>query len=242
MKDITYIGNSLDLLKQLLKEPEFRVKKWIFDRRKIEAPEDLEISLLAVASSLDLRQALSDLADGEICIMHSFGFIIPEDLAARLQIFNIHSGSLTSNRGRNPVEWAILLGWEKDEISLHKIDGSIDGGVLIATEEVKIEQEDTPITLRKKYQQHFPALFAALAEYLDGKRPGNAVCPGIYRPRVSEQDYTIDLASDDLFVIRNKIRSQAGYNGAVLWINGEKHYIHSLTELFDAGLLPKGKS
>lgn len=244
-REIVYIGNQPAAAKALLAAPAFALKFWIFEKRCEEGLAPVAVSLglpyRAVANAGELKEALADAGGIRLCLMHGFGIIVPEETTKEYRIFNIHSGSLDRNRGRNPVEWAILLGWQEDEISLHEIDGSIDGGILVDAEKVTIGQEDAPSDLRRRYRERFPALFAALAEYLAGKRKGIAVPKGIYRPRIAEADYTIDPSCDDLATVRNKIRSQADYNGAILIVNGEKKQIHSLAECHEAGFFPTEK-
>ena len=236
MTKINYIGNSPETLIALVNSPYFTVDSWIFENRKADEFKDFinsgscGIPCYGVANKDELYNILVQKTNARICVMHSFGLIINEKISSLFRIFNIHSGSLLTNRGRNPVEWAILLGWESDEVSIHEIDTSIDGGILVDAEKIEICCNDTVSDIRKKYFNHFPDLFKALDEYLSGKRKGVAVGQGIYREKVTEKHFTIDPLHDDVKTIKNKIRSQMDYNGAILFVEGKKHYIRSFED------------
>lgn len=94
---------------------------------------------------------------------------------------------------------------------------------------VKIDREDTPKSLSRKMNDTIPNLLLCLEEYLEGQKKGTLIKPGIYRHRITEKDFTI-VDGDSELVIRNKIRSQSDYNGAILYLNGKKLNIKSFEE------------
>jgi methionyl-tRNA formyltransferase len=73
-----------------------------------------------------------------------------------------------------------------------------------------------------------------MVEFLEGRVEGNICLGGIYRKRITEADFTIDLLHDSRESINNKIRSQAMYKGAVVCVGDEKFYVDGIRDWSDA--------
>ena len=68
--------------------------------------------------------------------------------------------------------------------------------------------------------------------YIIGKKKGKKINRGIYRPWITEDDFTINLEKDSLITVERKIKSQKKYNGAIVFINKKKKYVTKvLTDL-----------
>lgn len=81
-----------------------------------------------------------------------------------------------------------------------------------------------------KLIEGFPVMLESLYSFLLGKLKGIKVSEGIYRQKVCEKDYTIDVYNDSEKVIRNKIQSQKQYNGAILYVNGYRFRVSDFEE------------
>lgn len=246
MKNLFYFGNSIEMVNHIENSNLFSISVWICENRVIErllpTAKHLGIPIIGVSSHSELERSIGQYPSLKLAIMYSFGIIITPSILTKVDVYNFHPGSLERNRGRNPIEWAILLGWEKDEMSLHKIDEGIDTGLLISACSVLIDKEDTAFIIRKKMNDTIPVLLPILNDYLEGVVKATQLRPGIYRHRITEKDYTLFPGQDSEEEIKNKIRSQQDYNGAILIRNGLKVYIKKYTDyLYQLGLdLPNG--
>lgn len=238
MYRVIYLGNSEKVLNCILNSTEYKLVLWICETRKkdslVQYANMNDIDLLSVSTSSELVNILSVTYDVDFAIMFSFGIILKEQIINKCDVFNFHPGNLASNRGRNPIEWALLLGWDNDDMSLYKVTSEcIDCGVLVSKCSVSIYENDTANTMADKMISCIPKMLIDLDEYQKGTLKGVPICSGIYRTKITEKDYTIDLFQDSEYVIKNKIRSQADYNGAVIVNDGEKKYIKSFSEFKD---------
>lgn len=232
---ILYIGNSERMLRILLDTSVFLVEGIICEKGKItqgilQSAEDNHIAVYKVQNKRQVEKVFYDTGK-TLAVMYDFGIIISEELTKHADIFNFHPGSLKTNRGSSPVNWSILLGEKQTEISLHKIVKEIDKGILISKRQCDIRLNDIPSLLRSKLESFIPEMLYDLHSYLNGKIQGKAVEEGIYRKRIEEKDYTIDLIQDNLLCVNAKICSQADYKGAILNIDGNKYYIKNWAEI-----------
>lgn len=228
---IVYIGNIPDMIEILTDSEKFVVKAVIYENRKQtirleNIAQKANLPLFGVKDKTELEFVLKKVRVS-VAIMYDFGIIIPPAVIGYIDIFNFHPGSLRTNRGSSPLNWSILLGEKTTEMSLHKISEEIDMGELISTSVCSLEYNDTPKTLRKKLEQRIPEMLSELYEYLNGNRQGMLVEKGIYRRRIEEKDYKINLEIDTLLQVNAKINSQAEYKGAILEQNGEKIFVRN---------------
>jgi len=102
-----------------------------------------------------LRAAASD-----IFVVIAYGRLIPEEILQipRQGALNVHGSLLPQYRGAAPINWAIINGERETGISIIKINPLIDAGDIISTAPIKIEEEDTAVTLRARMIQVGPPL------------------------------------------------------------------------------------
>lgn len=156
-------------------------------------------------------------------MMYDTAIIIHRPLLTRFDFYNFHPGDLMTNRGRNPLVWNILSGDDCACMSLYKISEAIDEGELIGTFQSVITEDDTINTIARKLEGGLPRLLGLLAAYRQGLSMGRIMKGGLYRPRVTPRDYTIDLEVDTLKTIKQKINSQKTYSGALLPYKGKMY-------------------
>lgn len=91
----------------------------------------------------------------DLNLIVSFGQILPDELIyyPKFNSVNIHASLLPKYRGASPINWAIINGDEKTGITYQFIEKRLDAGDIIYTEEIKIENTDTSITLYNKLSQ-----------------------------------------------------------------------------------------
>jgi methionyl-tRNA formyltransferase len=64
--------------------------------------------------------------------------------------YNIHGSYLPKYRGRAPVNWALVNGESETGATLHHMTARADAGDIVAQEKIKIDFEDTALTLTQK--------------------------------------------------------------------------------------------
>lgn len=115
-------------------------------------------------------------------------------------VVNLHNGKLPAYRGANVLQWAIINGETETAATLHRMDGGIDTGPVIAAAAVPIHRDDSARALRDRLcaagdrllDQWVPRL---LAESVPGT-PQAEVCARTWPPRRPE-DGKIDWSRTD---------------------------------------------
>ena len=216
-RETTYIGYSARMMELLMNNEYFILKRIItkpgviFENLRT-CLEERNISVIENDSAV----LLDEYVDTELCIIYKYGHIIPMKTIKKREYYNIHPGSIRSNRGAHPLRWSVLLGDDITYLSLYKIDG-LDEGDLICEVPVKIsdlnyEEAD------EQMDKHLTKVLRIFKEYLTNDRKGERVVGGIYRNKIVENDYSISLRDDDYSTIQKKIRSVSDFGGAVvLW-------------------------
>jgi methionyl-tRNA formyltransferase len=228
--DVVFIGSSQLGLRCLLESNHFEVRGALcLAKRLTPALEALAhgqaLPLKTFDSILSFRPLIESHPSSMPFFIYQLDMLVPADLTEKYAFYNVHRGNLMTNRGPNPDVWPILNGDPETQLSLHRINDKVDSGVLIDAVSVPVHPEDDSISVRQRLEAGLPRLVEALHEHLVGSRQGTVLEGGLYRPWITEADFTIDLARDSLDVIGRKIRSQRQYNGAILVVDGVKHYI-----------------
>lgn len=232
---IIFIGSSRSGLLSLLESPHFTaLEVWCLSNRLTLPLESLadekKIPLTTFAGLKDFRALVETHEASMPFFIYQLDMLVPADLTQSYSFYNVHRGNLYTNRGPNPDIWPILNGDLETALSLHKINDKVDSGVLIDAVDVPISSNDDSVSIRTKLEMHLPRLVESLHRYLEGSREGSELSSGVYRPWVTEVDFTIDLAVDGLDVIDRKIRSQRQYNGAIVFHEGIKYYVLDILE------------
>jgi methionyl-tRNA formyltransferase len=78
--------------------------------------------------------------------------LLPDDVrqTAPRGAYNIHGSYLPKYRGRAPVNWALVNGESETGATLHHMTARADAGDIVDREKVKIDFEDTALTLTRK--------------------------------------------------------------------------------------------
>lgn len=228
--DIVYIGSSAIGLQRMIENDSFSVKDVLCLETRVNEPlietalrHGFEIKKFKWIK--EFRELIKTYPETMPFFIYQLDMLVPADLTSKYSFYNLHRGNLFTNRGPTPDIWPILLGDKETSISLHKINDKIDAGILIDSYEAAIDDTDDVPSIKRKLEEGLPKLIRSLHEYLSGGRKGIELMDGAYRPWITEQDFTIDLAADSMETISRKIRCQRQYNGAILHADGVKHYI-----------------
>ena len=164
--------------------------------------------------------------------MYSTSLIIPQSLIEEFDFYNIHTGSLYTNRGRNPIVWSIILGDDSTILTLHKISPEIDTGTIVSEQHVKITDSDTFSEVKANLETKLPNILDDLILYLNNEKSGKQVIQkGIYRRKIMPEDYTINLENDSLKILKRKINSQNTYSGAILNVDDQTFNIVGINSI-----------
>lgn len=229
-KDIGYIGFSEEIVRLLLESEYFHLSTVVWEGGRpisklfLEKLRQKKITFYTVSQKEQIITCMKESKCKQF-IMYKFRFILPLEVVREYEVFNLHPGDLRMNRGATPVIWTILLGETTTCMSLYRVSEKIDCGILISEATVDVTVEDDSNSVQTKLEDQIPDLLKKLHLYLNGETVGTLVEDGVYRRRVQERDYTINLNSDTLEMMSAKIRSQALYKGAVLNIGDKKFFI-----------------
>lgn len=241
--NIVYIGNSKNMLAYLLNSKFFSVVGVVCEEKRNNEQivclcKKKQIEIVFVKNKKMLAACLLNW-NISVAVMYEFGIIVPDEVIKFIDVFNFHPGSLIENRGSSPIHWSILQGKMETEMSLYKITKEIDLGEVVAIEKCQIDKKAIPSTLKLQLENKIPKLLIQLELFIKEKRKGTIIKDGIYRPRLKESDYTIDIYKDNEFEIDCKIRSQLDYKGAILMKDSEKYYIKSFQEYYELMILER---
>ena len=233
---ITYIGYSDVMIGLLLADSRFQIMSVITGKDKLSAEtrgviKKRGISCFEVTGKKDLLQLRQEFLYDAV-IMYEFGMILPKEITAESNIYNIHPGNIDTNRGAHPVRWTILLGESETKMTMYKIDG-IDEGYIVGERICTVDEDDNYLSLKERMEESLPFLLNCFVNVYMGKLPiGRLSKGGVYRRKVEEADYRINPDKDTYPVIKRKINAMIDFGGAVL-VSEDKKYRVSKVDLID---------
>jgi methionyl-tRNA formyltransferase len=234
MIKIIYFGYSITMLNKLIASSYFEVVAVVTQKGKYtdvfkKACESLIFYEVEKSEEID---KLYDVIKNYNVVMYEFGILLSSKLCNNLSIINFHCGDLKTNRGANPISWSILLPNLGAEICAYEIYDKFDCGKIISKKSIMVSDDDTVDMLKYKLELEIDDILLDIYNYFkdSNKCTYENVLNGIYRSRVQEKDYTIDLSKDNLCVIKRKINSQKNYNGAILFYKNKKIRVKNYKE------------
>lgn len=224
---LTYIGYSEEMMRRLIESVQFELVS-IITRADVLSYEmrknitDQAIHLYELKKTEGVSRIEEHIVTDKVLI-YKFGYIIPKDIISRHDFYNIHPGSIETNRGAHPLRWTILLGERKTWMTLYQITG-IDEGNVICEEEIDADGSDY-VQLDQKMDQRLGLILDRFGSFLEHGGTGSIVLKekGAYRHKVQEKDYIIDMIHDSLEVMDRKIRAVKDFGGAVVILQNIKY-------------------
>ena len=109
--------------------------------------------------------------DSDLFVVVAYGKILPKEIITLPKIFciNIHGSLLPKYRGAAPINWAIMSGEERTGISVIKMNEEMDAGDIISQKEVKIDKNDTAVSLRAKMAEVSAAFLMEVLDAIEAK-------------------------------------------------------------------------
>ena len=232
--DIVYIGSSAVGLQRLSESKKFNIidvlcLKSRFNRDLNNFANQIGHKINLFDWKNDFEKLINSYNEHTIFFIYQLDMLVPENLIKKFKFFNLHRGDLKTNRGPTPDIWTVLLGFKKTKISLHKINDKIDLGLLIDAHKVEILKDDDAEKIKIKLEGGIPKLIESLHLFLNDKIKGEEIKEGVYRPWITESDFTINPFKDSIEIMNRKIKSQVKYNGAIIYYDGKKKYVTSVS-------------
>ncbi|MCD8089395.1 MAG: hypothetical protein LUD81_02020 [Clostridiales bacterium] len=233
--DVGFLGYGTRALDALFADDRFNVKYFITPRSRL-CPEVFEsekryrdrVKMEIVSNKAQLKERLKEINDIECFVMNACPYILTEEILSLTDVYNIHPGSLYTNRGHHPHLWSVLLDERETEICLHKVTPEIDLGVVVESVKIPLTGKEDSLEVLNKAEDQIPILLDGLYDYLTGKREGRyTVTGGEYRRNLTYGDYEIKN-EDSLSDIDRKIRARAMHSGAFLTSEGKRIYFDKI--------------
>lgn len=150
----------------------------------------------------------------DLFVVIAYGKILPAELLSLPDIcaLNLHASLLPKYRGAAPINWAIINGEAATGLTIIKMNAQLDAGDIMGQLKIKIDSEDTAVTLKAKMAQYGPAFFLKTIDSLE------------------ENTYTLTIQDQNLVSWAPKLTKAFG---CVPW-DKEAAFIYNLIR----GLLP----
>jgi folate-dependent phosphoribosylglycinamide formyltransferase PurN len=105
----------------------------------------------------------------------SLGFMlhIPKEFFEQTLTLNVHPGKLPTFKGKDPHLQALKAGVEWTAVTIHKVVEELDSGEILVEVPVRINKNDTAISLEERLR--FVAVYAT-ASLLYGVSKGETLC------------------------------------------------------------------
>ena len=188
--------------------------------------------------------------DMEFGISASFSKIFNTNfLNNNSKIFNIHLSLLPKLRGPSPVEFAILDEFKTTGITVFQINNSIDTGMVLYQEELKINNSDYASNVYNKLSNLFTKSYP-LIDFNEDLREQI----GMSTSTAKFDKSSLNIMNDNLYTAKIKIRAFDVLGPAFTYFHDKVLKIHSYTEeansegiIFKEGVLypeyvtPEGK-
>jgi methionyl-tRNA formyltransferase len=205
-------------------------------RRQIQTPPPVkelalkhDIPVIQPPSLKNNREAMDLIRElkPDFLVVVAFGQILPPELLKipKYCCINLHGSLLPKYRGASPIEEAILNGNTETGITFIKMDEKLDNGDILLLQRIKINPNDTALTMRAKMSMLGGSLLPfLLKDYVQGQlipiRQNDA--NATYCRKIKKEDGLIDLYKMSANQIVNRIRAYTPWPSCFLSLNGKK--------------------
>lgn len=232
---IGFIGYGTRALDALMSDDRFDVKYFLTPKSRLcsevfDCAEKYkeQVSLEIIDNKKELLKRISEINDVSCFLMNACPFILTEEILENMDFYNIHPGSLFTNRGHQPHLWTVLLNERETEICLHKVNTEIDLGYVIESVKIELTGKENSLEVLNKAEDHIPELLDGLYDYLTGEKGIKYFAEdGIYRHIMDYSDYEIN-DNDSIEDIDRKIRARFMHNGAFFKRNEKRIYVDKI--------------
>jgi methionyl-tRNA formyltransferase len=194
---------------------------------KIFQPENIKGK-----ESVDFLKGL----DADLFVIVAYGQIFSQEVLdiPKIMPVNIHASLLPRYRGAAPINWAIINAEKKTGVSIMYVSLKMDSGPVILQKEIKIEENDTAISLEEKLRNLGAELLTDALKIIDNRsyrlleQDENKV---ILAPKLKKENGLIDWDAPAVD-IHNQVR------GVLPWPGAFTSYRGKILKIFKTDLLP----
>lgn len=136
--------------------------------------------------------------NADIFVVAAYGQILPESILnmPKHKCLNVHASLLPKYRGAAPIQWAVINGEKTTGVTIMKMDRGIDTGDIILQRELKIEENDTSVSVFNKLADlGADALLEAIEQIENGSviyTPQNDI-DATYAPMIIKENGKIEF-------------------------------------------------
>lgn len=147
----------------------------------------------------------------DIIVVVAYGKILPKGILGipKFGCINLHASLLPRYRGAAPIQWALLNGENETGITVMKIEELLDTGEIILQEKIRIDENDSAISLSNKlFQSGANLLVKALKQIEEGRAvyTPQKEAEATFAPAIEKESGEIDWRKSAL-QIHNRIRA-----------------------------------
>ncbi|MDD5409434.1 MAG: methionyl-tRNA formyltransferase [Candidatus Omnitrophica bacterium] len=174
--------------------------------------------------------------EAELFVIVAYGQVFSQEVLdiPKIMPVNIHASLLPRYRGAAPINWAIINAEKKTGISIIYVSLKVDSGPVILQKEIKIEENDSAISLEEKLRDLGAELLMEALRMI-GSRSYRLLEQDedkvILAPKLKKEDGLIDW-SGSAADIHNQIRGVLPWPGAFTCYRGK------ILKIFQADVLP----
>jgi len=170
----------------------------------------------------------------DIFVIVSYGQILSQEILdiPKLMPLNIHASLLPRYRGAAPINWAIINGDDKTGVTIMHVTAKMDCGPVLLQREIKIEGDDTFISLEEKLSILGAQLLIQSLELIEKKEyrlTEQDEEKAVYAPKMKKETGLIDWTwqAKDIY---NQVR------GVLPWPGAFTYYRKKLLKIFNVEL------
>lgn len=174
--------------------------------------------------------------DADLFVIVAYGQILSQEVLdiPKIMPVNIHASLLPRYRGAAPINWAIINAEKKSGVSIMYVSLKMDSGPVILQKEIKIEENDTAISLEGKLRDLGAELLMEALKIIDNRsyrlleQDEDKV---ILAPKLKKENGLIDWGAGAAD-IHNQVR------GVLPWPGAFTGYRGKILKIFKTDVLP----
>jgi methionyl-tRNA formyltransferase len=204
--------------------------------------EEFRIPLYEV-SNINDEQSLHLLKDLSLDLAFLIGWtqiVRPDALSlVRIGMIGAHASLLPINRGRAPINWALIRGLEHTGNTLMWLSSGVDSGDIVDQTKISISPYDTCGSMYQKVaESNREMILKALPRILRGERPGTPqpVTESPILPGRRPEDGLVDWSQSNSAVYDFIRALTKPYPGAFSWLDARR------CTIWNAALFPKSEN
>lgn len=234
--DVGFLGYGTRALDALMADSNFNVKYFLTPKSRLcpevfKAAEDYNFNLEIIDNKAQLTNRIKEIKNVTTFVMNACPFILTEEILSNMDFYNIHPGSLYTNRGHQPHLWTALLDERETEICIHKVNTEIDLGYVIEDVKISLKGNENSLEVLNLAEDEIPFLLKGLYKYLTGQTDIKyLVKSGTYRPIMNYSDYEI-TKYDSIEDIDRRIRTRFMHNGAFFVKDKKRIYVNKIISI-----------